>query len=235
MAVKEKRSPIRRRVRSAPLSGPGTEVRGRPQHDQAGDNGSDTPEDAHGSTIEVDIDIKPGNQPNSINLGPLGDGPVAILSTPDFDASSVQPDTITLFRRSRFRPSHSYRCVRRRARNAATTATARSRIPHTSGGRLQAAGASGSTMAATGPARHTAAAIITKPSRTSDRMLVELQRNGRTADEAEPGGFHPQQPGERAHFLEPREPLHVVDALHVVVPRADDLLLVLGVAAWRDS
>ena len=48
------------------------------------------------STIEVEIDIKPGSQPNSVNLGSLGSVPVAILSTPDFDASSVKPDTVTL-------------------------------------------------------------------------------------------------------------------------------------------
>ena len=48
------------------------------------------------STIEVDIDVKPGSQPNSINLGSNGTVPVAILSAPDFDASSVKPDTVTL-------------------------------------------------------------------------------------------------------------------------------------------
>ncbi|MBP1776563.1 MAG: beta-propeller repeat protein [candidate division NC10 bacterium] len=49
-----------------------------------------------GSTFEIDIDIKPGSQPNSINLGSNGTVPVAILSTPDFDASSVKPDSVTL-------------------------------------------------------------------------------------------------------------------------------------------
>jgi len=46
--------------------------------------------------IEVDIDIKPGSYPNSINLGSNGVIPVAILSTADFDATQVDPGTVTL-------------------------------------------------------------------------------------------------------------------------------------------
>jgi hypothetical protein len=47
--------------------------------------------------IDVLIDIKPGSFPNSINLGSAGVIPVAILSTPDFDApAEVNPDTIGL-------------------------------------------------------------------------------------------------------------------------------------------
>ena len=42
------------------------------------------------------IDIKPGSYPNSINLGSKGTVPVAILSTPDFDAATVNPLTVTL-------------------------------------------------------------------------------------------------------------------------------------------
>ncbi len=44
--------------------------------------------------IEVDIDIKPGSFPNSINLGSRGVVPVAVLTTDDFDASSVDPGTV---------------------------------------------------------------------------------------------------------------------------------------------
>jgi hypothetical protein len=44
----------------------------------------------------VDIDIKPGSYPNSINLGSNGNVPVAIFSTEDFDATTVDPSTITL-------------------------------------------------------------------------------------------------------------------------------------------
>jgi hypothetical protein len=44
----------------------------------------------------VQIDIKPGSYPNSINLGSNGVIPVAILSTEDFDATQVDPGTVTL-------------------------------------------------------------------------------------------------------------------------------------------
>ena len=46
--------------------------------------------------IPVDIDIKPGSDPNSINLGSKGRIPVAILTTDDFDAADVDPATVTL-------------------------------------------------------------------------------------------------------------------------------------------
>lgn len=42
------------------------------------------------------IDIKPGSDPNSINLGSAGVIPVAILSTIDFDASTVDPMSVSL-------------------------------------------------------------------------------------------------------------------------------------------
>jgi len=45
---------------------------------------------------EVAIDIKPGSYPNSINLGAEGVVPVAILTTPDFDAASVDEFSLTL-------------------------------------------------------------------------------------------------------------------------------------------
>ena len=44
----------------------------------------------------VVIDIKPGSFPNSINLGSAGTVPVAIFSSPSFDASTVDPATVTL-------------------------------------------------------------------------------------------------------------------------------------------
>jgi len=40
------------------------------------------------------IDIKPGSYPNSINLGSKGMVPVAVLTTDDFDASTVDPATV---------------------------------------------------------------------------------------------------------------------------------------------
>lgn len=46
--------------------------------------------------IIVSIDVKPGSDPNAINLGSYGLIPVAILSTDDFDATSVDPDTVEL-------------------------------------------------------------------------------------------------------------------------------------------
>ncbi len=41
--------------------------------------------------IAVDIDIKPATSPNDINLKSKGSISVAILSTPEFDATSVDP------------------------------------------------------------------------------------------------------------------------------------------------
>jgi hypothetical protein len=43
----------------------------------------------------VAIDIKPGGTPNVLNLGANGKIPVAILSSPSFDAATVDPTTIT--------------------------------------------------------------------------------------------------------------------------------------------
>ena len=45
---------------------------------------------------EVTIDIKPGSYPNTINLGSNGVIPVAILSDPDFDATTVDPESVSL-------------------------------------------------------------------------------------------------------------------------------------------
>lgn len=46
--------------------------------------------------LPVEIDIKPGSYPNSINLGSKGVVPVAIFSTDEFDATTVIPDSIRL-------------------------------------------------------------------------------------------------------------------------------------------
>ncbi len=45
---------------------------------------------------DVSIDIKPGSDPNSINLGSNGNIPVAIFSTDTFDAMTVDPATVML-------------------------------------------------------------------------------------------------------------------------------------------
>jgi len=48
------------------------------------------------SLVLVDIDIKPGSWPNAINLGSQGVIPVAILTTPEFDAATVDPAQVYL-------------------------------------------------------------------------------------------------------------------------------------------
>ena len=47
-------------------------------------------------TIDVPVDIKPGSDPNSINLDAQGNVPVAIFSTTDFDAATIDSATVTL-------------------------------------------------------------------------------------------------------------------------------------------
>jgi hypothetical protein len=44
--------------------------------------------------LPVDIDIKPGSFPNSVNYKSRGLLPVAILTTDDFDATTVDPETL---------------------------------------------------------------------------------------------------------------------------------------------
>ena len=51
---------------------------------------------SNAARIPVEIDIKPGSYPNSINLGSGGNVPVAIFSTNFFDATTVDPTTVTL-------------------------------------------------------------------------------------------------------------------------------------------
>jgi len=49
-----------------------------------------------GGPTPIYIDIKPGSFPNSINLGSHGVIPVAIFSTADFDATTLNPENIFL-------------------------------------------------------------------------------------------------------------------------------------------
>jgi probable HAF family extracellular repeat protein len=51
---------------------------------------------ARGTPTEVIVDIKPGSATNSINLGANGGVPVVILSTPTFDATGIDPLSISL-------------------------------------------------------------------------------------------------------------------------------------------
>jgi len=54
------------------------------------------PDSGEPEVLSVDIDIKPGSDPNPINPGSNGVIPVAILTTDSFDASTVDPGTVTL-------------------------------------------------------------------------------------------------------------------------------------------
>ncbi len=47
------------------------------------------------SSEEIQIDIKPGGNPNNINLKSNGVVPVAVLTTDDFDAGNIDPTTVT--------------------------------------------------------------------------------------------------------------------------------------------
>ncbi len=48
------------------------------------------------ATLPVSIDIKPGSDPNTVNLGSNGVIPVAILSSATFNAALVDPATVSL-------------------------------------------------------------------------------------------------------------------------------------------
>ncbi len=48
------------------------------------------------TAIPVEIDIKPGSDPNPINPGSSGLVPVAIFSSPEFDATQVDPTSVSL-------------------------------------------------------------------------------------------------------------------------------------------
>ena len=47
-------------------------------------------------TIRVSIDIKPGDKPTTIEPGRQGVIPVAILTTPQFDAATVETATVSI-------------------------------------------------------------------------------------------------------------------------------------------
>ncbi len=77
-----------------PAPEPEQEPEPAPEPDDIGNDGdSNTGVDM---TIEtnVDIDIKPGSLPNSINLRNKGNVPVAVLSTQNFDATTVDRNTV---------------------------------------------------------------------------------------------------------------------------------------------
>jgi parallel beta-helix repeat protein len=44
--------------------------------------------------MKVEIDIKPSSDPNNINLNSKGVVPVAVISTDNFDANDIDPDTV---------------------------------------------------------------------------------------------------------------------------------------------
>ena len=48
------------------------------------------------SVIEVEVDIKPGSSTNPVNMSANGSLPVAILTTDDFDASTIDAETVRL-------------------------------------------------------------------------------------------------------------------------------------------
>ena len=45
-------------------------------------------------TIPIELDIKPGSDPNSVNPESMGVIPVAILTTGIFDSTTVDPATV---------------------------------------------------------------------------------------------------------------------------------------------
>lgn len=46
--------------------------------------------------LAVDIDIKPGSYPNSINLSSGGVTTAAVLGSADFDVNNINPETLML-------------------------------------------------------------------------------------------------------------------------------------------
>ena len=48
-------------------------------------------------TLLVDIDVKPGSDPNSVNVNTKGVLPVAIIGSDDFDATQIDQDTISAY------------------------------------------------------------------------------------------------------------------------------------------
>ena len=73
----------------APESAPPTEPGTTPEEESP-----ESPPSTEPGTAQVEIDIKPGSDPNSINLKSKGVVPVAVLTADDFDASTVDPSTV---------------------------------------------------------------------------------------------------------------------------------------------
>jgi len=67
---------------------------------------------AFAGIVIVEIDIKPGSDPNSINPRSMGLVPVAILTTDDFDASTVDTSTIIFTAVADIGFSEDTNCVR---------------------------------------------------------------------------------------------------------------------------
>ena len=47
------------------------------------------------AVVDISIDIKPGGNPNNINLKSRGVVPVAVVTTDEFDASTIDPETVS--------------------------------------------------------------------------------------------------------------------------------------------
>ena len=79
------------------------------------DKGGDEYQPSISSAREVQIDVRPGSRHNQIDLGAWGFLPVAVLSTADFDATSIDPKTVKF---AGARPMHSVRTHVNRDRKA---------------------------------------------------------------------------------------------------------------------
>ena len=95
-------SPDEEAPESAPPSEPGTTPEEEsPENPPPAEPGTtpeeespESPPSTEPGTAQVEIDIKPGSDPNSINLKSKGVVPVAVLTADDFDASTVDPSTV---------------------------------------------------------------------------------------------------------------------------------------------
>lgn len=75
----------------------GTELEGYPASGVLAQQDRDTPFRVNGTTeIPVDVDVLPSDDPNEVSLKSKGVLPVAVLSSADFDAATLDPTTIRL-------------------------------------------------------------------------------------------------------------------------------------------